>query len=177
MPDISSGAVKKQDVSLASQKNILPSPQLCNCVGSGHNCCSKFGERGPLFCSTLLVFVWAARTASGVRDSRQTRSLTEQLVSFAKPFPSLRASCLGSKVKDDKHRLELGPASTFKHSENIPCGFLLSRKEILYSFGAFLCTDKRCECHWPHLYLLHTQLIGIICFDLQLEKIMHRLWI
>lgn len=46
------------------------------------------------FCGALLVFIWAARTACGVRDSRQTMSLTEQLVFLAKSFPSLRASCL-----------------------------------------------------------------------------------
>lgn len=102
-----------------------------------------------------------------MRDSRQTRLLTEQLVSLAKPFPSLRASCLGSKVKDDKHRLQLGRTSTSKHSGDIPSGFDRSRKEAPNSF---LCTDERYECHRTHLYLLHRVQIGIICFDLQSEK-------
>lgn len=43
---------------------------------------------------TLLVFIWVARTACGVRDRRQTMSSTEQLVCLAKSFPSFRASRL-----------------------------------------------------------------------------------
>lgn len=89
-------------VSLLLQRDILRARRLRNRVGSGHECCSKFGERGAGVWSGLLVLIWAARTACGARDSRQTRLLTEQLVSLAKLFPSLRASCLGSKVKDDK---------------------------------------------------------------------------
>lgn len=41
-----------------------------------------------------LVFIWAVRTAWGLRDSRQTMLFTEQLVCLAKSFPSFRASCL-----------------------------------------------------------------------------------
>lgn len=71
---------------------------LCNCVGSPKRC-SKFGGVWAGVCGSLLVFIWAVRMACGVRDRRQTMSLTEQLVCLAKCFPSFRASCLRKKCR------------------------------------------------------------------------------
>lgn len=47
---------KKETVSV-SQRNIICAPQLRNHVGSGHECSSKFGERGLVFVAPYLFLI------------------------------------------------------------------------------------------------------------------------